>query len=40
VYTRALHELGEQAFPQGLPQYPAWWNADFRPRAPKQASGL
>ena len=25
VYTRALHELGRHAFPQGLPPYPAWW---------------
>jgi putative (di)nucleoside polyphosphate hydrolase len=40
VYTRALHELGEQAFPQGLPEYPNWWNVDSRSRAPKQASGL
>jgi putative (di)nucleoside polyphosphate hydrolase len=25
VYSRALHELGEQAFPDGLPAYPDWW---------------
>lgn len=25
VYTRALHELGPLAFPQGLPPYPRWW---------------
>lgn len=25
VYTRALHELGAQAFPEGLPDYPEWW---------------
>ena len=25
VYERALHELGLQAFPQGLPAYPEWW---------------
>ena len=25
VYTRALHELGAQAFPDGLPSYPEWW---------------
>jgi putative (di)nucleoside polyphosphate hydrolase len=25
VYRRALHELGRQAFPEGLPAYPAWW---------------
>jgi len=27
VYTRALHELGRQAFPQGLPPYPDWWGS-------------
>jgi putative (di)nucleoside polyphosphate hydrolase len=26
VYTRALHELGAQAFPAGLPPYPDWWH--------------
>jgi putative (di)nucleoside polyphosphate hydrolase len=26
VYTRALHELGTQAFPGGLPPYPDWWH--------------
>jgi len=26
VYTRALHELGRSAFPQGLPAYPSWWH--------------
>jgi putative (di)nucleoside polyphosphate hydrolase len=31
VYSRALHELGEQAFPSGLPPYPSWWRQ--RPRA-------
>ncbi len=25
VYTRALHELGSLAFPEGLPPYPRWW---------------
>lgn len=39
VYTRALHELGEQAFPQGLPQYPDWWQSDVRTQAPIHASG-
>ena len=28
VYTRALHELGAQVFPKGLPPYPDWWHAD------------
>jgi putative (di)nucleoside polyphosphate hydrolase len=39
VYTRALHELGEQAFPEGLPQYPDWWHRDAALRAPVRASG-
>ena len=26
VYTRALHELGTQVFPAGLPEYPDWWH--------------
>jgi putative (di)nucleoside polyphosphate hydrolase len=26
VYRRALQELGELAFPQGLPPYPEWWS--------------
>ena len=39
VYTRALHELGEQAFPEGLPQYPDWWHRDARVRAPNHANG-
>jgi putative (di)nucleoside polyphosphate hydrolase len=25
VYSRALHELGAHAFPEGLPAYPEWW---------------
>jgi putative (di)nucleoside polyphosphate hydrolase len=25
VYSRALHELGAHAFPEGLPPYPPWW---------------
>jgi putative (di)nucleoside polyphosphate hydrolase len=25
VYSRALHELGRHAFPEGLPPYPPWW---------------
>lgn len=28
VYIRALHELGAQAYPLGLPQYPDWWHQD------------
>jgi len=26
VYIRALHELGAQAYPGGLPPYPDWWH--------------
>src|SRR5277367_4409492 len=25
VYMRALHDLGQVMFPEGLPPYPAWW---------------
>ncbi len=39
VYTRALHELGKQAFPEGLPQYPSWWRGDLEAPAPVHASG-
>ena len=28
VYRRALHELGRIAFPDGLPPYPPWWEAE------------
>lgn len=35
VYTRALHELGDQAFPAGLPPYPQWWR---RPAAAAPAT--
>jgi putative (di)nucleoside polyphosphate hydrolase len=34
VYTRALHELGSLAFPEGLPPYPRWWR---NPAAPPVA---
>lgn len=36
VYSRALHELGAIAFPEGLPEYPDWWEdrgGDTRARA-------
>lgn len=39
VYTRALHELGEQAFPGGLPRYPDWWQADSKVEVPVHACG-
>lgn len=29
VYRRALHELGRQAFPAGLPPYPSWWEQEL-----------
>jgi putative (di)nucleoside polyphosphate hydrolase len=28
VYTRALHELGAAAIPDGLPAYPDWWHRE------------
>jgi putative (di)nucleoside polyphosphate hydrolase len=31
VYTRALHELGEAAYPGGLPAYPPWWRRNDAP---------
>ena len=34
VYVRALEELGQQAFPDGLPPRPEWWSDDvLRPPA-------
>ena len=30
VYERALHELGQLAFPEGLPPYPNWWTRSPR----------
>jgi putative (di)nucleoside polyphosphate hydrolase len=42
VYSRALHELGDLAFPRGLPPYPDWWTekvaARSGPRAPRGRS--
>ena len=38
VYTRALHELGAQVFPEGLPNYPEWWRGDAGTRAPAAVS--
>jgi putative (di)nucleoside polyphosphate hydrolase len=29
VYRLALHELGQIAFPGGLPPYPAWWGEEL-----------
>ena len=33
VYSRALHELGQHAFPEGLPAYPPWWRDRMGERA-------
>lgn len=33
VYTRALHELGSIAFPDGLPPYPPWWRQGEEPKS-------
>jgi len=30
VYVRALHDLGNLIFPDGLPPYPEWWPESFR----------
>lgn len=30
VYARALHELGESAYPGGLPPQPRWWPRRWR----------
>lgn len=38
VYSRALHELGAQAFPEGLPPYPDWWDERMK-RGPRTAEG-
>jgi len=38
VYTRALHELGEAAFPGGLPPYPDWWQRDVGAATARTAS--
>ena len=35
VYSRALHELGAQAFPEGLPPYPPWWQERLSASAPE-----
>jgi len=35
VYSRALHELGAQAFPEGLPPYPQWWQERLGASAPE-----
>jgi putative (di)nucleoside polyphosphate hydrolase len=40
VYSRALHELGEQVFPDGLPEYPDWWQSDSAAAPLTRAGGL
>jgi putative (di)nucleoside polyphosphate hydrolase len=37
IYTRALHELGSHAFPDGLPPYPDWWSNE-RDEGPEHAA--
>lgn len=32
VYSRALHELGRHAYPEGLPPYPDWWQQRMGPK--------
>jgi putative (di)nucleoside polyphosphate hydrolase len=42
VYSRALHELGARAFPEGLPAYPEWWQERMgsgRQRGPAREHG-
>jgi putative (di)nucleoside polyphosphate hydrolase len=34
VYARALQELGDQAFPDGPPPRPEWWNDDLLTAGP------
>jgi putative (di)nucleoside polyphosphate hydrolase len=36
VYSRALHELGQIAFPTGLPPYPQWWRERARAATPTE----
>jgi putative (di)nucleoside polyphosphate hydrolase len=42
VYRQALHELGQKAFPAGLPPYPAWWESDglARPKTGRRSPRL
>lgn len=42
VYSRALHELGKHAFPEGLPVYPGWWDTRMGSarRGPPQRPGI
>jgi putative (di)nucleoside polyphosphate hydrolase len=38
VYSRALHELGNVAFPGGLPPYPDWWHQRAKAMSPNEAA--
>jgi len=42
VYRQALHELGQKAFPAGLPPYPAWGECDglARPKPGRRSPRL
>ena len=40
VYARALHELGESAYPGGLPPQPNWWPRRWRSVFDKDVASL
>ena len=40
VYARALHELGESAYPGGLPPQPRWWPRRWRAAFDKDAAAM
>jgi putative (di)nucleoside polyphosphate hydrolase len=40
VYSRALHELGRLAFPDGPPPYPSWWRKPGESQIPAAPTAL
>jgi putative (di)nucleoside polyphosphate hydrolase len=40
VYARALHELGESAYPGGLPVQPRWWPRRWRAAFDKDTAAM
>src|SRR5580693_2385846 len=40
VYSRALHELGPLAFPDGPPPYPSWWRKPPESQTPAAPTAL
>jgi len=40
VYARALHELGESAYPGGLPAQPRWWPRRWRAAFDKDTAAM